>query len=455
MQNILNDLAARKSEHVEELKRLLRFPTVSANPAHKEDMNECAEYLKEWLEKAGLSSEILPTGGHPAVYGEWLGAPGAPTVLCYGHYDVQPPEPLELWDSPPFEPVVKDNIITARGACDDKGQFLTHLLAAESYLRVDGKLPVNLKFIIEGEEEVGSINLPETFKKYREKLAADVALVSDTGQMTKEQPSITYGLRGLVYFQIDITGPAYDLHSGEYGGAVANPLHVLSRIISELHDKCGRIAIPGFYDRVRDIEDWEEELISEIAKPEQEVANLIGVPSLYGEESYNTIERCWYRPSLDVNGMIGGYTGEGAKTVLPSKASAKISMRLVPDQRPDEITTAFKSYLKKLTPKTVKMEIKMFGQAGPVLVPIESKWIDAARKSLTETFGVKPCLMRMGGSIPIVLDIKETLGMDTLLLGWSLPGDRAHSPNERFDLDQLRLGTQAVARLFSELAARG
>ena len=452
MQDVLAYLKEHEAQHVEELFALVRYPSVSADPEHKGDMLACAEHIRAWLEKTGFAAKILPTPGPPAVYAEWLGAPGAPTVLSYGHYDVQPADPLELWDSPPFEPEVRDGKVFARGACDDKGQFMTHLLAAAAHLAAHGRLPVNLKVILEGEEEIGSPHTPALFQEQKELLAADVAVVSDTSQLAPGEPSICYGLRGLVYFQLDMTGPDHDLHSGEYGGTVANPAHVLAGIIARLIDDSGRITVPGFYDAVRAMEPWEKELMRGLGVSDETARKWTGAPALFGEAGFSALERTWFRPSLDCNGMVSGYTGIGAKTVLPAKASAKISMRLVPDQNPEAIARAFTEYVQSLAPATVELKVECLSAAPPVLMAADGPWMSAARRVLAEEFGKDPVLTRMGGSIPIVTDIGSTLGLDVLMLGWGLPDDRAHSPNEKFDLSQFHAGTRAMARLYAQLA---
>lgn len=452
MRSILAYLQQHEARNVEELLTLLRFPTISADPRHEMDMLACAQYLRDWLAARGFSAELLPTGGHPAVYAEWLAAPGAPTVLSYGHYDVQPVDPLELWNSPPFSPMIRDGCVYARGADDDKGQFLTHLLAAQAHLEVRGRLPVNLKIILEGEEEIGSVHLPETLQKNRDKLAADVAVISDSGQLAAGRPTLCYGLRGLLYFQVKVSGPSHDLHSGEYGGAVANPVNVLCGMIGRLQDADGRITIPGFYDRVRPMEAWERELLDRLGYGPEEVRRLTGVPELPAGGRRHPAEATWFLPSLDCNGIVGGYTGAGAKTVLPAEASAKISMRLVPDQDPKEISAAFVAWLKELAPPSVRLELQQLSCAGPILVPSQGRWMEAARAALKMTFNRDPLLVRMGGSIPIVLDIAETLGLESLLLGWGLPDDCLHAPNEKFDLAQFHAGTRAMAQLYDQLA---
>ena len=453
MKDVLEYLKDHEARHVEELFALLRYPSVSADPERSGDMLACAEHVRGWLEQRGFAAKILPTPGHAAVYAEWLGAPGAPTVLSYGHYDVQPADPLELWKSPPFEPEVRDGKIFARGACDDKGQFMTHLLAAAAHLDVRGKLPVNLKVILEGEEEIGSAHTPALFKEHKDLLAADVAVVSDTGQLAPGEPSICYGLRGLVYFQLDMTGPDHDLHSGEYGGTVENPAHVLASIVARLIDADGHITIPGFYDVVRPMEDWEREATRQLGVGDKMVRMWTGAPGLFGEPDFSPLERTWFRPSLDCNGFVSGYTGKGAKTVLPSRASAKISMRLVPDQDPEAIVRAFTDYVESLAPPTVQLSVECLSAAPPVLMAADSPWMAAAREVLTEEFGKAPVLTRMGGSVPIVTDIGQTLGLDVLMVGWGLPDDRVHSPNEKLDLAQFHAGMRAMARLYQQLSA--
>ena len=435
-----------------ELFDLLRIPSVSADSRHKEDVRKTAELVKAGLLEAGVTlAEICETAGHPIVYGEKLISPDAPTVLVYGHYDVQPPDPVELWNTPPFEPTVRDGKIYARGACDDKGQFFMHVKAFEIMSRLNA-LSCNIKFMIEGEEEVGSDNLGLFVAANKEKLKADVVLISDTSIISLDAPSITVGLRGLSYMEVEVTSANRDLHSGVYGGAVANPINVLSSMISSLHDKNGRVNIPGFYDKVRELTRDERNELNRAPFDAQNYKQDIGIRELAGEEGYTTIERTGIRPTLDCNGIWGGYTGEGAKTVLPAKASAKISMRLVPDQQPAEITELFTRHFQSIAPPSVQVKVIAHHGGDPAVTPTDSKAFRAASDAFTEVWGKKPIPTRDGGSIPIVALFKKELGLDTVLMGFGLDSDALHSPNEHYGIKNFLIGIETIVCFYKHFS---
>ncbi len=450
---VISRLEKGKQGSVDELTDFLRIPSVSADPAHKGDMRKAADWLAKKMQAAGVDAEIMETKGHPIVCGERLDNDGGPTVLVYGHYDVQPPDPLDEWETSPFEPVIKNGKIVARGSSDDKGQLYTHVKAVEAWLAETGRLPINMKFIFEGEEEVSSVHLGDFLKENRKKLACDVIIVSDTSQFAPGLPAITYGLKGLSYLEIRITGPSADLHSGSFGGSVANPANVLAKIIAGMHDEKGRITIPGFYDDVKNLEDWERKEYAKLPFDEEEYREITGVPVLWGEEGYTTVERRWARPTLDVNGIWGGYQGEGAKTIIPARAGAKVSMRLVPDQDPDKITKLFEKYVRSVTPESVRLEIIPMHGGKPFLIDPKSVFFEKASEAIEKGFGVKPLLIREGGSIPITETFREVLGVDTLLLGWGQNDDKTHSPNEHFDLGDFHKGTLSAAHLIGLLGA--
>lgn len=444
MQNIKKYVEDNQQRFLDELFELLRFPSVSADPKYAGDVRKTAEFVAQKLKDAGADQiEICETGGHPIVYGEKITDPSKPTVLVYGHYDVQPPDPLELWHTPPFEPTVRDGKIYARGACDDKGQFYMHVKAFE-YMLSQNQLPTNVKFMIEGEEEVGSSNLATFVKENKERLKADVILISDTAMISLEHPSIETGLRGLSYLEVEVVGPNRDLHSGVYGGAVANPLTILSKMIASLHDENNHITIPGFYDKVAVLTAEEREALNKAPYDEEEYKKDLGVDALWGEKGYTTIERTGIRPTLEVNGMWGGYIGEGAKTVLPSKANAKISMRLVPNQNSEEITKLFQEHFEKIAPPYVKVKVSPHHGGEPVVTPTDGIAYQAAEKALEESFGKKPIPTRGGGSIPIVALFEKELGIKTVLLGFGLDSDNLHSPNEKFDIANYLKGIETI-----------
>lgn len=448
----LDYLKEQESNSLEQLKDLLRIPSVSAQSSYNDDMIKCAKWVSGYLNDMDIKSEIMDTGGHPVVYGEHCKAEGAPTVLIYGHYDVQPPEPLDLWHSGPFDPIEKDGYLCARGSADDKGQFFAHLKGVESYLKTVGSLPVNVKFLIEGEEEVAAENLPIFIEKNKDKLKADIVLVSDGAQYGPGMPAINYGLRGIAVAEIKLTGPDKDLHSGGYGGSIANPIHMLSKMIAQLHNDNGKIMIDGFYDNAVAMTDWEKSEFAKLPFDEDEYKAATGAPKLWGEKEYSVLERNWVRPTLDCNGITGGYQGEGAKTIIPSWASAKITMRLVPNMEPDDVCDKLEAYLKKLCPDTMILEVNKQGGGRPVQVPTEGPWLDAAAKAIKTGFGNAPFYTKEGGSIPIVETFKSVLGLDTLLVGFGQKDDNIHSPNERFRISDFHLGCRTSAALLEELS---
>lgn len=439
-----------------ELLDLLRIPSISADSQHKSDVAHCAEAVRDSLMKAGADkAEIVPTSGHPIVYAEKIVDASRPTVLVYGHYDVQPPDPLELWTSGPFEPVIKDGKIFARGACDDKGQMFMHVKALEVMAKT-GEMPCNIKFMIEGEEEVGSSNLGKFLSDHRERLKADIVLVSDTSMISMEHPSIESGLRGLAYMEVEVTGPNRDLHSGVYGGAVRNPINELCRMIASLHDENNHITIPGFYDKVKALTDDEKKAINSAPFNQKEYNEELGIGQEWGEKGYSNLERTGTRPTLDVNGIWGGYTGEGAKTVLPSKASAKISMRLVPNQNSEEIADMFRKHFESIAPKSVTVKVTAHHGGEPVVTPTDSLAYKAAAKAITTTFGKDPIPTRGGGSIPIVALFESILGLKTVLLGFGLDNDNIHSPNEKYDVANYEKGIETIPyfhKFFAEMKA--
>ena len=456
MELIKNYVEENKQRLLDELFDLLRFQSVSADPKYKQDILDTADFVAEKLTDAGAENvEVCPTAGNPIVYGEKIIDPLKPTVLVYGHYDVQPADPFELWNTPPFEPTIRDGKIYARGACDDKGQFYMHVKAFELMMQT-GTLPCNIKFMIEGEEEVGSSNLGIFVKANKEKLKADVVLISDTSMISMENPSLETGLRGLSYLEVEVTGPNRDLHSGVYGGAVANPATILAKMIASLHNENNHITIPGFYDKVVDLSDAERRALNNAPYNETEYKTDLGVDELWGEKGYTTLERTGTRPTLEVNGIWGGYIGEGAKTVLPSKAHAKISMRLVPNQHSDAITALFTAHFQKIAPKSVKVKVTPHHGGEPVVTPTDSIAYRAAQKAIAESFGKEPIPTRGGGSIPIVALFEAELGIKTVLMGFGLDSDALHSPNEKYDIYNYYKGIETIPlfhKYFAELSA--
>jgi acetylornithine deacetylase/succinyl-diaminopimelate desuccinylase-like protein len=446
VEKVTGYINSRKEQYIEELKDFLRIPSVSTIPEHKKDLKAAADFVTTKLKDAGLENvKLISTKGHPLVYGEWLHEKGKPTVLIYGHYDVQPVDPLHLWDSPPFEPVIKGNKIYARGATDDKGQMYVHIKSVEAFFKTVGKLPINVKFLIEGEEEIGSHSLEGFVNINTDFLKCDAVLLSDTSLFDEGIPTLTYGLRGLSYLEIEVTGPDRDLHSGTFGGAVDNPINVLAEIISKLKNKNGRITIPGFYDDVIKLSKKERENFKALPFSAKKFAGSIGVRQLKGEKGYTTFEHTWARPSLDCNGILGGFTGEGAKTVLPSKAMAKVSMRLVPDQNPKKIAKLFKNHIKNIAPKTVKVDVKDLHGAYPIVSPLDAKATKSAAEALSKVFGKKTVFMREGGSIPIVVVFSRKLKAPAVMMGIGLNSENLHSPNEHFNLTHFHLGILSSA----------
>lgn len=433
-----------KDRFLDELLDLLRIPSVSADSKYKGDVARCADAVKEHMLKAGCdTAEVCPTAGHPIVFGQKIVDPKLPTVLVYGHYDVQPADPLNLWHSGPFEPVIKDGKIFARGACDDKGQMFMHIKALEVMSKTN-TLPCNVKIMIEGEEEVGSSNLGKFLEDNKEKLKADIVLVSDTSMISMEHPSIESGLRGLAYMEVEVTGPNRDLHSGVYGGAVANPINILCKMIASLHDENNHITVAGFYDKVQELSAAERKALNDAPFDLKEYADELGVKEVWGEKGYTTLERTGIRPTLDVNGIWGGYTGEGAKTVLPSKAYAKISMRLVPNQVSGEISDLFTKHFESIAPAGVQVKVTAHHGGEPVVTPTDSHAYKAAAKALKTTFGKDPIPTRGGGSIPIIALFERTLGLKTVLLGFGLDNDNIHSPNEKYDVANYFKGIETI-----------
>lgn len=451
MENVVSYINSHKDTYVEELKEFLRIPSISTLAENKRDMITAAEFVAGKLRSAGIQNvKIIETKGHPLVYADWLNAPGKPTVLIYGHYDVQPVDPITLWDSPPFDPTIKDGKIYARGATDDKGQMYMHIKTVEAFMKTQGTLPLNVKFIIEGEEEIGSGNLEEFVNKNQELLKCNAVLISDTSLYGPGIPTLTYGLRGLCYMEVEVTGPNRDLHSGTFGGGVDNPINVLAEMISKLKDTNGKIKIPGFYRDVVNLTKKERDNFKALPFSEIKYARELGVKKLNGEKGYSTLERIWARPTLDCNGIFGGFTGDGAKTVLPSKASAKISMRLVPNQDPKKIAKLFKSYLTKIAPKTVKLNIKDLHGAYPIATSLDDSATIAAAKALSKVFGKKTIFMREGGSIPIVVTFAKKLKASPVLMGMGLDSENLHSPNEHFNLNHFHLGILTSAYFLNE-----
>lgn len=445
-------LESNKDRFLNELFDLLRIPSVSADSKFKDDVLKTAEFVKNKLIEAGADEvEICPTAGYPIVYGQKIIDPNLPTVLVYGHYDVQPATPYELWDTPPFEPTLRDGKIYARGAADDKGQFYMHLKAFEVMMKTN-TLACNVKFMIEGEEEVGSSNLGPFCISNKEKLKADVVLISDTSMIANDCPSIDVGLRGLSYVEVEVTGPNRDLHSGVYGGAVANPINILAQMIAKMHDDNNHITIPGFYDDVITVSDQDRNDLAKIPFDLEEYKKDLGIQDVWGEKGYSTIERTGIRPTLDVNGIWGGYTGEGSKTVLPSKAFAKISMRLVPNQSSHKVTELFSNYFKSLAPKGVEVIVKPHHGGEPVLTPTDSVPFKAAAKAMEETFGKKPIPTRGGGSIPIVALFEKELGLKSVLMGFGLDSDALHSPNEHYGVFNYYKGIETIPYFFKYFA---
>jgi acetylornithine deacetylase/succinyl-diaminopimelate desuccinylase-like protein len=453
MDKVIDFINVNREKYLEELKAFLAIPSISALPEHAGDVKRCAEWCADEMRRIGLQNvRLIDTPGNPVVYGEWLGAPGAPTILFYGHYDVQPVDPLNLWETPPFEATIRDGEIYARGSADDKGQVFMHFKAVEAHMKQTGKLPVNIKFILEGEEEVGSVNLDNFVKAHKSELTADVVVISDSPMFARGVPSICYGLRGLVYFQIDLRGSNTDLHSGSFGGAVANPAIVLSQMLASMKDRGGRIKIPGFYDDVVALTEEERAAWATLPFNERQYKKDFGIPKVFGESGYSTLERTWARPTFEVNGLLSGFTGEGAKTVLPAVAMAKVSMRLVANQDPDKIANLFEAHLKKIAPKTVELKVTRMHGGKPWMTSYDNPFVQAAGRAIEKGFGQKPVYTREGGSIPVVSTFQEELGLPSVLFGVGLPDENAHAPNEKLDCANFHGGIIASAILYDEIA---
>src|SRR6187431_430841 len=454
MNDVVDFINVNRDRYVDELKQYLAIPSISALPEHAPDVRRAAQWTADSLTGAGMQNvSLIDTPGNPVVYGDWLNAPGKPTILFYGHYDVQPVDPVDLWTSPPFEATVRDGEIYARGAADDKGQVFMHIKAVEAHLKKNGSLPLNIKFFIEGEEEVGSVHLDDFVRSHKQELAADVVVISDSPMFDRGIPSICYGLRGLTYFQIDLRGSKSDLHSGSFGGAVANPAMVLAQMLSQMKDKSGRIKIDGFYDDVVELRQEERDEWARLPFNEKKYKQELGAPKLFGETGYTTLERTWGRPTFEVNGLLSGFTGEGAKTVLPATAMAKVSMRLVPNQHPDKIAKLFEDYLKKVAPKTVELKITRMHGGKPWMTAFDNPFVQAAGRAIEQGFGQRPVFNREGGSIPVVSTFQEELGVPCVLFGVGLPDENAHAPDEKLDLGNFHGGVIASAYLYREIGA--
>ncbi|HEV7672764.1 MAG TPA: dipeptidase [Thermoanaerobaculia bacterium] len=452
-QDVLARIDAEKETYLEELKDYIRIPSISTDPEYAAEVSRAADFLVGKLREAGLTVEKIATQGHPLVYAEWLGAPGKPTVLFYGHYDVQPADPLSEWRNPPFEPTVEGDKLYARGSTDDKGQSFAHVKGVAAMLKERGSLPVNVKFLVEGEEESGGESIDRYVREDGgKKLACDCLVISDSSMYAPGQPSLVYGLKGLAYMEIKVTGPARDLHSGTYGGGVANPLNALGHIIAQLQDReTGKIQIPGFYDDVRPLEAWEREEFAQLPFDEKEYCAELGIAETWGEQGYTVRERTWARPTCDVHGLFGGYQAKGAKTVLPSWCGAKVSMRLVPDQNPEKIARLFQDYVRSITPHGVKVEVEYLHGGQAVGVSTEGPFVEAAMAAMEDVWGKRPVRVREGGSIPIVATFSDVLRVPVLLLGFGLNDDALHSPNEKFNISHFYNGIRAIARLLDRV----
>lgn len=452
--DVFKRLESEQKNYLSELKDFLRIPSISTDPAYSEAVNQSARFVETKLREAGLEARLLPTDHYPLVYAEWMGAKGKPTILFYGHYDVQPPDPIEEWRNPPFEPTEEGDLLVARGATDDKGQSFAHIKAVAAILAERGALPVNVKFLIEGEEESGGESIEKFVREQgKEALACDAIVVSDSSMFAPGRPSLLYGLKGLAYMELRVDGPNRDLHSGTFGGAVANPANALAHIISRLLDhETGKIKIPGFYDDVLPLEEWEREAFAALPHDEKAYRAELGLEATFGEEGYSTLERSWARPTCDVNGIFGGYQGEGAKTVLPAWAGAKVSMRLVPNQDPDKIAQLFADYVTSIKPTGVRVKTTWNHGAAPVLIDAQGPFVEAAMAAQEDVWGNAPVLIREGGSIPIVGTFSEVLAVPVLLMGFGLSDDRLHSPNEKFNISHFYNGIRTTIRLLDRAA---
>lgn len=452
-QDVLGRIEREKDGYLEELKDYLRIPSISTDPEYRSEVIRCSDFLADRMRDAGLTVDTIETAGNPLVFAEWNGVPGKPTLLFYGHYDVQPVDPVEEWRNPPFEPTVEGDLLVARGATDDKGQSYCHLKGVAAHLAERGSLPINVKFIVEGEEESGGEAIEHFVRQDAgERLACDGVVVSDSSMLAPGRPSLIYGLKGMAYLEIRVTGPNRDLHSGTFGGSVRNPLNALGLILSKLqHPESGKILIPGFYDDVKPLADWEREEFAKLPFDEEAYKQDLGVDTLFGEEGYSTRERTWTRPTCDVNGVFGGYMGQGAKTVIASWGGAKISMRLVPDQDPTKIRELFTAYVSEVAPPGVQVDVQYIHGADPVVFDPKGPLIDAALDAMEDVWGARPVRVREGGSIPIVGTMAEVLEAPVLLLGFGLPDDRLHSPNEKFNISHFHNGVRSVARLLDRV----
>lgn len=453
-EDVLGRVEREQAGYLEELKDYLRIPSISTDKAYAGDVRRCAEFLRDTMEAAGLAAELIETERYPLVHGEWLGAEGAPTFLFYGHYDVQPVDPVEEWRHDPFEPTEEGDHLVARGATDDKGQSFAHVKAVAAILAERGELPVNVKFLIEGEEESGGESIDAYVRADAGKrLACDAVVISDSSMYAPGQPSLLYGLKGITYMELRVSGPSRDLHSGTFGGAVANPANALAQILAKLRDpETGRVLVPGFYDAVQPLAEWEREEFAKLPFDAEAYRAEIGVPELFGEEGYTTLERAWARPTCDVNGLWGGYQGEGAKTVLPAKAGAKVSMRLVPDQKTATIAELFAAYVREIAPRGVTVEVKTLHGADPVLIDVSGPLAEVAMAAQEDVWGKPPVRIREGGSIPIVGTFSDVLGAPVLLMGFGLSDDRLHSPNEKFNISHFYAGIRTIVRLLDRAA---
>lgn len=454
MNAVIDFVHTNRDRYVAELGEFLSIPSISALPEHADDVARAAAWTAAELERVGLEHvRLIETPGNPVVYADWLHAGGdVPTILFYGHYDVQPVDPLDEWVTPPFEASVREGEIYARGAADDKGQVFMHFKAIEAFMRQQGALPVNIKFILEGEEEIGSKHLDGFVREQADTLSADVVVISDSPMLARGVPSLCYGLRGLAYLQVDLRGTKTDLHSGSFGGAVANPAFVLTQVLSQMKDRGGRVKIPGFYDDVRPISDVEKAELAKLPFNERQYRRELGAPKLFGERGFTTLERIWCRPTFEVNGFRSGFGGEGAKTVIPATAMAKVSMRLVPDQDPDRITDAFEAYLVNVMPKTVESKVQRLHAGKPWMTDLDNPFVRAAGRAIETGFRHAPVFHREGGSIPVVSTFQEMLGLPTMLFGIGLPDENAHAPNEKLDLGNFHDGIVATTELYREIA---
>jgi acetylornithine deacetylase/succinyl-diaminopimelate desuccinylase-like protein len=453
MDQVINTyLSENREKHLAELKEFLAIPSISSLPDYKDDVQKAAQWVADSLSNIGMENiEIHQTKGHPVVYADWLKAEGKPTVLIYAHYDVQPVDPLHLWDSPPFEAEIREDKLFARGASDDKGQSFMHIKALQAILETTGTLPINVKFLIEGEEEIGSPNLPAFVEENKELLSSDVIVISDTSMMERGKPTICYGLRGLCGVQIDVKGPASDLHSGLYGGAIQNPIHALVEIVNSFHNANGQITVEGFYDKVQELTSDEKAAYESLGIQDESYIKQLGVTEMFGEKGFTTLERTWVRPTLEVNGIYGGFQGEGIKTVLPSEAHAKITCRLVPDQDPDEIAALLQAHIKAHTPPGVSVEVSLFDKGAPFVTPFDHPAIQAAGRAYEKVYNVPTSYTRGGGSIPIVATFDQILSKPVVLMGFGLPDENFHAPNEHFHLENFDKGMVTLCHYWYEL----